>query len=68
MNYIRRLKELRNDKGLTQAQVSESLHIDQCVYSTYETGKREIPLQFFIILTQFYGVSLDYLAGFTDEP
>lgn len=65
--YLRRLKDLRNDKDLTQAQVAQILHIAQNTYSRYETGDKNIPLEALIILAQFYETSIDYITGITDE-
>jgi len=64
--YFERLHDLRKDHFLTQAQIAQLLHIDQRVYSTYETGKRAIPLEHLIRLADHYGTSVDYLLGRTD--
>ena len=61
--YLPRLRDLREDSDLTQRQVAEILGIDQRVYSTYETGKRDLPLQHLITLADFYNVTTDYLLG-----
>ena len=66
--YYRRLKDLREDKDLVQKEVAALLNIDQRVYSNYETGKREIPTRFLIVLAKFYGTSVDYILGLTDNP
>lgn len=60
-----RLRDLREDKDMTQKELAALLHIDQRVYSNYETGKRDIPLKHLITLADFYGVTLDYLTGRT---
>ena len=64
---ILRLKELRRERGKTQMQVAEFLHIKQNAYSQYETGRREIPLNLLIRLTEYYEVSVDFLLGLTDQ-
>lgn len=61
--YLPRLRDLREDSDLTQRQVAGILGIDQRVYSTYETGKRDLPLQHLITLADFYHVTTDYLLG-----
>ncbi len=66
MQFVR-LKELRQDSDMVQQEVAEVLGIDQRVYSTYETGKRDIPIQHLIILADYYGVSIDYIVGRTNE-
>ena len=63
----RRLREMREDNDLTQAQVAEVLGIDQRVYSNYEIGKREIPVHLLIKLSKMYEVSTDYLLGLKND-
>ena len=65
--YYKRLKELREDNDLPQKQLADSLGIDQRVYSTYETGKREIPSRYLPILADHYQVSVDYILERTDK-
>lgn len=62
-----RLRELREDKKLTQAQIANFLHIKQNTYSQYETEQRQIPIDALISLAEFYDVSVDYILGLTDE-
>ncbi|WP_294474086.1 helix-turn-helix transcriptional regulator [uncultured Intestinimonas sp.] len=61
--YLPRLRSLREDHDLTQAKVAALLGIDQRVYSTYETGKRDIPLPHLVTLADYYHVTTDYLLG-----
>lgn len=61
--YLPRLRDLREDRDMTQAQVASLLGIDQRVYSNYETGKREIPLRHLTVLADYYHVTVDYLLG-----
>ncbi len=68
MYYYQRLKDLREDSDLTQAQVAELLKTAREQYNKYETGKQELPMHHFVTLAKFYNVSLDYLAGLTDVP
>lgn len=63
-----RMKELRVNAKKTQTEVGEILGINQRTYSQYELGNRQIPLEALIKLADFYGVSVDYLLGRTDEP
>lgn len=65
--YFSRLKDLREDADLVQKQVAAVLEIDQRVYSTYETGKREIPVHHLIKLAEFYKTSTDYILGRTNN-
>lgn len=59
--YFPRLRHLREDHDLTQEDVAKILHCQRSVYQRYESGKREIPVSYVIILAKFYGVSLDYI-------
>ena len=61
-----RLRDLREDKDLTQKQVADYLHIKQNTYSQYENEQRQIPLEMLISLAKYYGTSLDYVVGLTD--
>ena len=56
-----RLKDLREDNGLTQKQVAVYLHCTQQAYSAYETGKREIPINHLKALSKLYKKSIDFL-------
>lgn len=62
-----RLKKLREENTLTQKAVADYLHIRQNTYSQYETSQRQVPIETLIALSDFYGVSVDYLLGLTDE-
>ncbi len=66
--YFRRLRDLREDKDLTQAQVAHLLGIQQTVYSRYERGYQNIPLEFLLFLADYYQVSTDYILGRTNNP
>jgi len=68
MNCYQRLKDVRNDADLTQADVAKILNISRQHYSMYERGDRELPMHHFITLAKYYNVSLDYLAGLVDTP
>ena len=60
-----RLRDLRQDRDKTQAEIAALLGIDQRVYSNYETGKREIPVHHLLVLADYYGTSIDYIVGRT---
>ena len=66
--YYPRLKDLRDDKDLTQDELVEILGMHKTTYTNYEQGKREIPFALAMRLAEFYNVSLDYIAGFTNDP
>lgn len=61
-----RLKELRTARKLYQKDLAEFLQVDRTTYAKYETGDSEPPLASLIALADFYGVTLDYLAGRED--
>lgn len=58
-----RIRDMREDADLTQAQVAQILGIAQTVYSRDERGYQTIPLPLWIQLADDYHVSLDYLTG-----
>ena len=62
-----RLRDLREDKDLTQTAVAAILKMSQTGYSKYETGENDIPTQVLLKLADFYDTSIDYLLGRTDE-
>ena len=65
--YLQRLRDMREDSDMTQAQLAELLHIQQTVYSRYERGVQTIPLEHLLKLADFYHVSLDFLTGRTNR-
>ena len=64
----RRVRDLREDRDLTQREVSRVLNCSQQVYSNYELGQRDIPTDILIKLSRFYNVSVDYILGISDDP
>jgi len=56
-----RIRDLREDKDLTQKELADYLMCDQSLYSKYERGERPLPLEHAARLADFYGVSVDYL-------
>lgn len=64
----RRIRDLREDKDMTQSQMAEILHCSQRIYSNYERGEVDIPTQILIHLALFHHTSTDYLLELTDEP
>ena len=64
----RRIRELREDKDLTQKELAAVLRCSQQVYSNYELGQRDLPTDILIKLALFYGVSTDYILGISDIP
>lgn len=62
----RRIRDLREDRDLTQREVAKILNCSQQVYSNYELGQRDIPTDILIKLARFYDVSVDYILGLSD--
>ena len=62
-----RLRGLREDRELTQKQLSAELGMSQTGYSKYETGENDIPTAILIKLSRFYNTSIDYILGETDK-
>lgn len=67
MKRYERLRNLREDLDMTQAEVGKYLHISQRSYAHYEAGTREIPIDILIELANLYQVNLDYLVGRTNK-
>ncbi len=65
--HFPRLLDLRQDADKSQKEIAALLGIDQRTYSNYETGKRELPARFLIVLADFYRTSADYILGRTNE-
>ncbi|HIW86622.1 MAG TPA: helix-turn-helix domain-containing protein [Candidatus Eubacterium faecipullorum] len=68
MQYYPRLRDLREDMDLTQEQLVKILNMHKTTYTNYEQGKREPPFELIIKLAKLYNVSIDYIAGLTDDP
>lgn len=66
--YFQRLRDLREDKDLKQADIANFLGIQQTVYSRYERGFQNIPIEHLLKLADFYNVSTDYILGRTNNP
>ncbi len=64
----RRIRELREDRELTQKELAAILKCSQQVYSNYELGQRDIPTDILIKLARFYKVSTDYILGISETP
>ncbi len=62
-----RIRELREDEDISQTKLAKFLGMSQTGYSKYETGENDIPTAILIKLADFYGTSVDYILGRTDE-
>lgn len=63
----KRIRDLREDKDLTQQKMGEILSCSQRVYSNYERGELDIPTEILIKLADFHNVSVDYILNRTDK-
>lgn len=62
-----RIRDLREDRDLSQTKVAKMLGMSQTGYSKYETGENDIPTVILIKLARFYNTSVDYLLGETNN-
>lgn len=62
-----RIRNLREDKDMTQKDIGNILNMSQTWYNQYEIGKNDIPTKILIKLANFYNTSVDYLLELTDE-
>ena len=62
-----RIRDLREDKDMTQTQMAEILNCSQRVYSNYEKGERHTPTDILIALAKFHNTSTDYILGLTNK-
>lgn len=67
MERYQRIRDLREDCDLTQAQVGWAINVPQRTYAYYESGQRMVPPHVLCALADFYQVSVDYILGRTDR-
>ncbi|MBQ2115051.1 MAG: helix-turn-helix transcriptional regulator [Lachnospiraceae bacterium] len=67
MDYIVRMRNLREDNDKTQQEIADMLGTSQTMYARYERGANELPIRHLIKIAQYYNVSTDYLLGLTKE-
>ena len=67
MEYVKRIRSLREEKEATQLEVANYLQTSQTMYARYEKGINEMPIRHLISLSKFYGVSTDYILGLTNK-
>ncbi len=66
--YQNRLRDLREDKDLTQAEIAKVFSLQTTQYRRYENGETDLPLEWAKKFAVYYNVSIDYIAGLTDTP
>lgn len=62
-----RIRDLREDRDLSQKEVAAYLHITQQCYSKIETGRMDITGERLLLLAKLYGVTTDYILGITSK-
>lgn len=67
MDYVRTIRNLREDADLTQEQVAKLLGTSQTMYARYERGASELPIRHLIKLCELYKVSSDYILGLHEQ-
>lgn len=68
VDYRTRLRNIREDRDLTQADVGRVLNKSQQGYNHIEAGRAELKIDDLVKLCQFYNLSADYMVGLTNEP
>lgn len=67
MDYIRRIRDLREDNDKTQQDIAEYLGTSQTMYARYERGANELPIRHLLALCKYYKVSADYILGLSNH-
>ncbi len=65
--YLKRLRDLREDNDKTQQEIANILGTSQTMYARYERGANELPIHHLITLCKFYNVSADYILGLSNK-
>lgn len=68
MEYVKRIRDLREDNDKTQLEIAQMLETSQTMYARYERGANELPIRHLLSLADYYNVSTDYILGRTDNP
>lgn len=68
MGYYQRIRDLREDRDMTQQQLASQFNMSQAQYQRYESGTRDIPTELLIELAKFHKVSTDFILGLTNDP
>ena len=67
MNYIKIIRDLREDHDLTQQEIAEYLGTSQTMYARYERGANEMPIRHLINLARYYNVDMNYICGLSSQ-
>ena len=66
MKHYHRIRDLREDRDLTQEKLCKELYMHKTTYTNYEQGKHTVPLDFVVLIADYYNVSIDYIAERTN--
>ena len=66
-DYVKKIRDLREDHDKTQQELADYLGTSQTMYARYERGANELPIRHLIMLCKYYNVSADYILGLTDK-
>lgn len=67
MDYVRIIRDLREDADKTQTEIAQVLGTSQTMYARYERGTNELPIRHLISLCRYYRVSADYILGLRSD-
>ena len=67
MDYVKRIRDLREDCDKTQQEIANVLGTSQTMYARYERGANELPIRHLLTLCRYYGVSADYILGLSED-
>lgn len=67
MDYIKKIRDLREDHDKTQQEIANYLGTSQTMYARYERGANELPIRHLIALCRLYHVSADYILGLNQK-
>lgn len=67
MNYVKRIRDLREDNDKTQSELALYLGTSQTMYARYERGANELPIRHLIKLAKYYKVTTDYILCIDEQ-
>ena len=67
VDYIKRLRDLREDNDKTQQEIADILGTSQTMYARYERGANELPIRHLVTLCRYYDVSADFILGLDNK-
>ena len=68
LTFTEKLRGLREDNDLTQAQVAQVLGTSQTMYARYERGANEMPIHHLVTICRLYNISADFLLDTAPDP